>query len=261
MDRQPYPYTWLPTFNTNVTNTSLDVFVQDQHSLPIDLYATNIYLETTLYSAIERNAYTIQVREASWVLVWDACNVIYEWVVYQSVVVNVVEEWLYWSVTVNIPFEYGIEEANVNFWTWNMNIDWASRPIMYKVQPPAWVSWDITRIMFSILDWAEMDDWKFWWIEAIEKWIYLFLYTADNKKNLFTVFDNWGFAERCFDTRYSDKAPAWSYGFIAMKDYKNWHWVTIRLNWTDWDYLAVAIQDDLTSLEKFSCVMQGHTVI
>ena len=28
MDRQPYPFTGLPTFNTNITNESLDVFVQ-----------------------------------------------------------------------------------------------------------------------------------------------------------------------------------------------------------------------------------------
>ena len=64
----------------------------------------------------------------------------------------------------------------------------------------------------------------------------------------------------CYDFTYASKAPAGSFGLRFRNSYGGQakHGVTIRLD--PGDTLEVLVQDDLTDLEEFHMMAQGHLV-
>ena len=65
-----------------------------------------------------------------------------------------------------------------------------------------------------------------------------------------------------YDVVYSDKAPAGYFGLNFRRTFggQNKNGVVIRLCADDSDTLQVIIQDDLTDLDDFSVIAQGHIV-
>jgi hypothetical protein len=78
--------------------------------------------------------------------------------------------------------------------------------------------------------------------------------------NIWNVKSNGEFGLLCFDTFETSKAPAGSFGFRFRNTYAGQakHGVTLRLE--PGDTLEVLIQDDLTDLEDFAMMAQGHVV-
>lgn len=120
---------------------------------------------------------------------------------------------------------------------------------------------DITRVMGYIQSGSAMDDSKFGSLTALTNGIVLRRVNADIE-NYWNIKTNGELALiTCGDFDYTIKAPAGSFGARFCNTYAgpDKHGVTIRLKKSD--MLQILIQDDLTGLQIFNMMGQGHEVI
>ena len=144
----------------------------------------------------------------------------------------------------------------------NMAVDGSVTTQIFQIGPvggTTGVEIDITRVMGYIQDATAMDDAKFGGIPALTKGIVL-RHNNDIINNIWNIKTNGGFGLMCFDLNYSEKAPAGSFGVRFRNTYAGQakHGVTIRLEVGD--ILELLVQDDLTGLEAFNMMAQGHIV-
>lgn len=119
---------------------------------------------------------------------------------------------------------------------------------------------DITRLLGYIQSATAMDDGKFGDLTVLTKGIVL-RHNNSVIDNIWNLKTNGEIGLLCFDTSYTDKPPAGtSYGFRFRNTYagQDKHGVTIRLE--PGDILELLIQDDLSGLEVFNMMAQGHVV-
>lgn len=144
----------------------------------------------------------------------------------------------------------------------NLNKDGSSTQQIAHLKPAAGTRWDVVRILFYIQDNTDMDDSRFGGIVGgLTNGIVLRVKNSVNK-NIFNVKTNAGFAIRAYDTEYTDKAPAGSYGFRCRRTFggQSKNGVVIRLDGDLNDEIQLLIRDDLSSLEYLIAVVQGHVV-
>ena len=145
----------------------------------------------------------------------------------------------------------------------NMNVDGSTTAQSFKIGPIGAISVDVTRFMGYIQSSTAMDDGSFGDQAALTRGVILRKY--DDSLGCFiqiwNIKSNGEFGLLCYDTDYTIKPPAGtSHGFRFRNTYagQSKHGVTIRLD--EDDYLEVLIQDDLTGLEIFNIMFQGHLV-
>ena len=240
-------------------NTAAAIEIQDQYSEAIDLYMCQKYLTTNPTAPIALDARSITLASVAWVIAWDCLDIMENGRTFQSIIQTIVSS----TITFSCPSDQAFTtSAIVKIGKWNMNVNGSVTPVIYTLQPPTWVKWDINRIIVWITDDSVMDDAKFGGITALTNWV-VFRIKDGYYKNLFVVSDNSGWRERSFDVAYADKAPAGSYGFGVRKTFNGQdnHWITLRLNGDTNDQLQVIIQDNLTGLTKMAVVAQWHQVV
>lgn len=241
----------------DITEGSLPVILQDQHTDPADFYFTKSIADTTLSTvAVVDNTY-VTVANVTGASAGKALTIFgTNSRVLQAVIISVNGN----NININVPVDKAYPSGSkVEFGDWNMNVDGSTTRQVFKMCPPAGVKWDIAQVIFTIQDDAAMDDGKFGGITYLTNGLVL-RKTDGIKKNVFVVSSNGGFAERGCIIRYSDKAPAGSYGFTAQKKFggQDNSGVVIRLDGSLNDCLEVIIQDNLTGLQKLSVTCQGH---
>ena len=116
---------------------------------------------------------------------------------------------------------------------------------------------DITRVMGHMLDSTAMDDGKFGGITALTNGIVL----RKNDgviSNLWNVKTNADLTLICDDFNYSEKAPGGQFGANFKNTYagQGAHGVVLEL--LPGEYLELLVQDDLTGLDEFTMMAQGH---
>jgi hypothetical protein len=118
---------------------------------------------------------------------------------------------------------------------------------------------DITRLLGYIQDGTAMGDALFGGIAALTNGVVL-RHNNTVINNIWNVKSNGDLGLLCFDIAYTDKPPAGSFGFRFRNTYagQSKHGVTIRL--AAGDTLEILIQDNLTGLESFIMMAQGHLV-
>jgi hypothetical protein len=142
----------------------------------------------------------------------------------------------------------------------NMNVDGSSTTQVFQIGPVGVGSTlvvDITRIMGHILDSTVMDDSKFGGITALTNGVVL-RHNNSVIHNIWNVKSNADLALLCYDFRYADNAPGGQYACNFRNTYggQGAHGVVLELQ--PGDYLEVLIQDDLTGLDQFNMMAQGH---
>ena len=236
---------------------SVPTISQDQHTDPVDFYFTQSIADTTLSENTIVDATYVTVADATGASAGKALTIIgSNSRVIQAIILSVDGS----NININVPIDKIYPSGSkVEFGEWNMNVDGSSTKKIFKICPPSGIQWDITRIIFSIQDDVAMDDAKFGGITYLTNGVVL-RKTDGLKKNIFVVNSNGGFAERCFNVRYNDKAPAGSYGFTAEKKLggQDNYGVVVRLDGDQNDCLEIIIQDNLTGLQKLAAVCQGH---
>ena len=164
-------------------------------------------------------------------------------------------------ITVDTPIDIALASGSaVAGVTTNMAVDGSSTTQIFQIGPVAAGSAqivDITRIMGHMLDSTAMDDGKFGGITALTNGIVL----RKNDgviTNIWNVKTNAELALICYNFNYNDKAPGGQYGCNFRNTYggQGAHGVVLEL--LPGEYLEVLIQDNLTGLDDFRMMAQGH---
>jgi hypothetical protein len=270
--------------NPRESNGAIPVNIQDQHTEIIDLYLTQLLDTCSLDIAVAIGGTTARITTTGATPVTGNILSLKEGTAfYQAEILtarrvfmltsppvagNPVADNQYdltYDLTLDTPLDFDFTTGAIcNLGNQNAQVDGSATPKIFSVSPVglvAGIAWDITRIIILITDNVVMDDAKFGGITALPKGIVLrkkdILY-----KNIFNAKTNGELALRCYDTAYSDKAPAGFYGFRARRTFagQEKNGVTIRLNADDNDELQLIIQDDLTGLTKVNIIAQGHVI-
>jgi hypothetical protein len=167
-------------------------------------------------------------------------------------------------ITLDTPLDRDFDESETSIYTAtdNMNVDGSAFPESFQiglVSGTDELTFDITRLMGYIQDGTAMDDSKFGGIPALTNGILLRI-VGLTTTTIWNLKSNADISLLCYDISYTDKAPAGSYGLKFRNSFagREKHGVTIRLS--PGEYLEILIQDDLTDLEKFNIMAQGHVV-
>jgi hypothetical protein len=259
----PITDTWTP-FSVKVTNGGLDVNLQDQHTEVLDLYlmdptgsasfVSNRSLDDknfVISGDMPATGNTLCVKENS--------------AFYQATILSFASTGANWDVTVDTPLDYAYTTgALLHYGPKNMVVDGSSTPREFIVSPSGLASgieWDITNIYFHLLDQTAMDDEKFGGIDKLTNGVVL---RAENgtTKNIYNIKSNGEFSVRNEHLTYSDKAPAGYFGLTTDRHFggQSNNGVTIRLAANSNDTLKIIIQDNLTGLDEFHAIVQGHVV-
>ena len=248
----------------NEPDTNLDVRLQDQTSEIIDLYMLNLddAINLTLSQGQSIDDKTITVTDATGVLDTGvhAIDISENGRKFQAIVTDVTGL----VITFNTPLDMDITtNAIVQIAGWNLAVDGSTTMKKFSTAPPKGVSWDITRILLAMESTASMDDSTFGPLDALTNGVVL-RKVGGITKNIFTVTNNGGLAERMYDVTYPTKVPAGVYAMRARRTFagQDKNGVTIRLNGDTGDKLEFLISDDLadSTFTKFVCVAQGHVV-
>ena len=243
------------------SNGATPVNIQDQHSEIIDLYMMREDDTFILASgvSIDDNSFTVEaghsITVGQIVCFQEGIKVM------QAEVLSVVTN----TIGIDTPFDFAFSVGGgCTNGTNNMAVDGSVTPQIFRITPKNLTDgqeWDITRIIFNITDDTIMDTEKFGGIPKLTNGIVLRVKNGQIK-NIFNAKKNGSFAERVFDIAYDDKAPAGSFGFRARRTFagQSKNGVTIRLSATNNDELQIMIFDDLTGLNEFEAVAQGHYV-
>ena len=144
--------------------------------------------------------------------------------------------------------------------TTNMAVDGSVTTQIFQIGPTGPGSTaitQVTRIMGHILDSTAMDDGKFGGIAALTKGIVL----RKNDgviSNLWNAKTNADLALICYNFQYSDKAPGGQFGCNFRNTYAGQGAHGVILNLLPGEYLELLVQDDLTGLDEFTMMAQGH---
>lgn len=240
-------------------STTDSIYLADQTTEIIDVYACQTINAITLSESVTIDTKTCKLTAWHSVVVGNIICFKQDSHFFQAKVINVSTN----DITLDRPFDFAFTtSSNLVRSTNNMNVDWSVTPQIFKVTP-IWttVKFDITRIILMITDWTAMDSWTFWWIPALTNWI-----TIRKKdwvyKNIFNSKTNWDFSLHCDIVEYDSKAPSWQYWIKILRRF-SWqenNWVTIRLDPNNNDEFQIIIQDNLTWLINFNCVVQWHVI-
>lgn len=243
------------------TDGSIRVAIQDQTSDIVDLYMHTTKETLTLSANQSIDDTAIVVTDVTGVSVGDLLCFKEDGRYTQVEILNIVST----TLTIDSPLDYAYTtDASVHTGEHDLKTIAGSlaAPIIYAVSPPTGTKWDIVRVLLHIEDQTAMDTSKFGGISALTNGVIL---RAKNGtyKNIFNVKTNGEFAERAYDVDYSDKAPAGFYGLTIRRTFggQDKNGVVVRIDGNEGDEFQVMIQDDLTNLDHFHCIVQGHVVI
>jgi len=161
------------------------------------------------------------------------------------------------TLTMNMPIDiaYNTDSAVGYELLTNMNVD-GSTPQIFTMTNQSQTPIDITRMILHITDQTIMDDAKFGGISALTNGVVLRKKYADGTYlNYFDIKNNGKIGELCYDKTYDDKAPSGYFGLTARLTFKKLGSV-IRLS--QGESLEILIQDDLTDLDTFTAMIEGH---
>jgi hypothetical protein len=253
--------------SVNVTNNGLDVNIQDQHTEVIDAYMMRPTGSFSLVQNYNINSYDLIISGAAAPTTGDLLFLKENVASYQGEILSFSVTGSNWLVTLDTPLDYPYTTGGmIHTGPSNMNVSGSQgTPIEFIVSPSGLASglcWDITNIEFELLDQTAMDDKTFGGIASLTNGLVL---RSENgtTKNIFNVKNNGDFALRNnSEVVYSPKAPAGFFGFNTSRRFggQGNNGVTIRLCADTNDTLKLIIRDDLTDIDEFYCVVQGHVV-
>ncbi len=164
-------------------------------------------------------------------------------------------------ITVDTPVDIVLANASaVAAVTTNMAVDGSVTTQIFQIGPTGPGSTavtDVTRVLGHILDSTAMDDGKFGGITALTNGV-VFRKNDGVITNYWNVKTNADLALICYDFRYSDKAPGGQYGCNFRNTYAGQHNHGVILELLPGEFLEILIQDDLTGLDEFIMMAQGH---
>lgn len=240
-----------------------DVNIQDQTTEIIDLHLSKSVQVLTIVSNTNIDDTTVTI--SSGVEPTDGNIVCFKEgsAFYQGEILSHAANGGNWDVVLDTPLDYafttvgGCSERSTN-----LAVNGSVTPQIFTVSPKnlnAEVEWDVVRVMGQIISSSSMDDGTFGGLSALTKGI-VFRVVDGITKNIFNAKTNGDLKAHMYDVSYSDKAPAGKYGLAFRRTFggQSKNGVVIRLCAVSEDEFQVIIQDDLSLLDKFEVIVQGH---
>lgn len=163
-------------------------------------------------------------------------------------------------VTTNIPLDFNYSvNADVSEASIEMAIDGSTTPVIFSLEPTQQSTWHITRMICAMVHSSAGDDSKFGGIPALTRGIVI-RQTNGISHTFFSARNNGELRLRMYDLEYSDKAGGGDFGTSFRRSFggQDKNGAVIELDPAQNESFEVVIQDDLTALENFRCVIQGH---
>lgn len=246
------------------SNGALAVNIQDQHSLALDLHFIQLIGSiTTTAALITAGDSTVTLTDTTGFVdgvqvgISDTTN--FSFAQQVGAPAGAV-------ITLDRPIDNDYANGvNAFAASRSMNVTGAlGAPEVFQIGPvgaATGIEIDITRVMGYLQDGTAMDDALFGSLAALTNGVLLRKNIGGGDYvNYWNCKTNGELALECFDFAYTTKAPAGSFGARFRNTYAGQakHGVTIRLAPTD--TLELVVQDDLTGLEAFNMMAQGHYV-
>jgi len=246
------------SFNTE--SNSIDVSVQDLTTDVVDFYVMQELDTLTIANTVVRDTYTIDLVDDTNVVVGNYVGIQEGARSFQGQVISKNLN----TITLDTPidFEYSAS-AQIIHKSRELKVDGSVTPVIFRLGPVPGVKWHITRIIGSMVHSENPDDAKFGGISDGLTLGMVLRSKGDVKENVvFNAKTNGEIAERMFDLGYSDRAGGSGvYGTRFRRSFAgDKNGVVIALDGDDNDEIQVIVQDDLTSLDSFHIVIQGHNV-
>lgn len=245
----------------NESNGGVPVNVQDQTTRALDLYFIQSKDQTTLLNEADKGDTSIDLVATGGFIAGKKIGIFTGTGLFFFA--NQIGAPVGNTINLDTPIDMVYPQGStVIAADYNMNINGALIPQIFQIGPVgvgAGLDIDITRILVYIQDGSSMDDSLFGALPPLTKGIVLRKNNGD-MLNIWNVKSNGEFALLAYDAQYTSSAPAGSFGFRVRNTYagQDKHGVTIRL--APGDTLELLIQDDLTGLEVFYMMAQGHIV-
>lgn len=243
------------------SNGAIPVNIQDQHTEALDLRFIKALATTTLSVATTVGGMTITVANTTGfvdgvtVAVFTSTGHFY----FAQQVGAVAGQVVTLDTPVSTVFPAGSSVIAANH---HLNVNGSATTQIFQVGPiglGTGLAVDITRIMGYIQGDSAMDDALFGNLAALTKGVILRV-NGETIHNAWNVKTNGEIGLLCYDSALSARAPSGSFGLRFRNTYAGpaKHGVTLRLE--SGDKLEILIQDNLTGLEDFQMMAQGHVV-
>lgn len=242
-----------------IEDNNVKIAIQDQHTLIVSNYLDIDLGTTTLTAGLSIDDIVVNVAGGHGVVAGNLLDIVENGRFYQGIVVSVLVD----ALTMDTPLDFAFTtSAIVRIGNHNLAVDGSVTTVVSKTKPPAGVKWDITRVMVHIEDDTAMDSGRFGGIAALTNGVVLRMKDG-TYQNIYNVKTNGELSQRSYDLRYDEKAPAGVFGLTSRTTFAgpSKHGVTIRLDGDTGDEIQLLIQDDLTGLDDFHIIAQGHVVL
>jgi len=238
----------------------LAVCIQDQVTPTLMVYANIVNTTTTLAAATAIDDYDVIVTSNAGLVIGDYVGIfsIAGSRFYTGTILNIVGT----TITLDTPlnFDYQIGDA-FQAGSKELNVDGSVTPVIFSLRadPDLAITVDVTRIIIHILDGTAMDDARFGGLVALTRGVVV-RRVDGTYRNIFNVKTNGEIGEIAYDKSYDDKAPAGLYGLSARLTFAGTNKMGVVIRLAPDEDLQVIIQDDLTGLDSFRIMIEGHVV-
>lgn len=240
-------------------NTSLKTFVQDQTSQPIDVWFTEDKGQATSLLPVTQGDFFVTWEPGHSIVVGDVIEARTAENYVQTEVIGQVGD----VSEVNIPFSRDFPVGTtVDVGNPNLNVLGSTVAIRtFRIAPSTLQEIDITRMIFSFQDNLAMDFSGFASIAPLTIGCVLRYKNSDGTfTNLFNWRTNGEIIDRSFDHTFQSKVGGGDFGFVARSTWagQEKRGVTIRLDGALAEELELLVMDDLSTINKFKAIAQGH---
>ncbi len=238
-----------------------DVLIQDQHTPLFDAFFTQQGSLVTLAVDALIDAYEVTLTGGHGTQVGDFLVLLEGLVGYGGEVLAVNGD----VISLDMPLSFTFTAAGTGgaLHSREMNVNGSGTRQTFSFFTPS-LALDVTRIMVYIADAGTVndfpDDSKFGNIDnGITRGL-AFRLVNDNNVNFWNAKTNGDLANLAFDADYTAQAKNGFYGYRARYTLggQSKHGVTIRMR--KGDTLEMIVQDDLTDIDVFRCIAEGHVV-
>lgn len=252
--------TFIQFYEKATKNNVIDVAIQDQTTALVNEYFTKQKgAATTTTADVAIGDISFDVTDATnyaagdYISVYNATSERYFYANVLSVATN--------TINIDTPFDFAFPSGSASASSSNnLAVNGAVTPQIFEVGSLVGIDIDITRIIFTMTLTTAGDDGLFGNIAKLTKG--LVLRKKDGiYRNIFNVKDNGELAGYAFDLTYTTRSGGTGvFGLRCRYTFagQDKQGVTVRL--TQGESLQLIVQDDLTGIERFRVLAEGHEV-
>lgn len=243
-------------------NGGLAVNIQDQTSPALLIYANRVHATTTLTLAAAIDDYTVVVASNTDLVVGNYIGIfnLSASRFYAGNILVIAGT----TITLDTPinFAYQIGDA-FQAGTKEMNVDGSGTPVIFNLRadPDLGITADVTRIIMHMTYSSAGDDGDFGDIAGGLLRGVVLRRVDGTYHNIFNVKNNGEIGELAYDKSYDDRAPGGLFGLSSRLTFAGQSKIGVAIRLAPDDDLQIIIQDNLTSLNSFRIMIEGHIVV